>query len=247
MLLFQQSEATAAQRRVPIHLVDATDGITPETGEAAGQPQISKNGAGFGNTTATLSAIGNGAYYVELTATELDTLGFIVVRYKSANTAEAQVVGQVVAVDPYASVQAEVNTSLNLAIPGSPTADSINERVKAIDDKLPSGNISGFDSTTATVDVGKIDGSQPAAQNLGRAAQGIVRGAAIAGTLSTTQMTTGLTEDTDDHYNGRLLVFTSGNLAGQETDITDYDGASKLLTFTALTEAPAASDQFAII
>lgn len=103
MLLFQLSEATAAQRRVPLHLVDATDGITPETGEAAGQPQISKNGGAFANTTATLTAIGNGAYYVELTATELNTVGFIVVRYKSAATAEAQVAGQVVAFDPYAA------------------------------------------------------------------------------------------------------------------------------------------------
>lgn len=106
MLLFQLSEATAAQRRVPIHLVDATDGITPETGEATGQPQISKNGGAFANTTATLTAIGNGAYYVELTATELNTVGFIVVRFKSANTAEAQVVGQVVSFDPYDAVRA---------------------------------------------------------------------------------------------------------------------------------------------
>jgi len=37
-----------------------------------------------------------------------------------------------------ADVNAEVDTALNTAIPGSPTADSINERVKAVDDKLPS-------------------------------------------------------------------------------------------------------------
>lgn len=36
------------------------------------------------------------------------------------------------------NVNAEVDTALNTAIPGSPVADSINERVKAIDDKLPS-------------------------------------------------------------------------------------------------------------
>jgi len=70
-----QSESTAARRRVPIHLVDATDGITPETGESGGQPQFSKNGAAFGNTSATLTAVSNGFYYVELTAGELDTLG----------------------------------------------------------------------------------------------------------------------------------------------------------------------------
>jgi len=35
-----------------------------------------------------------------------------------------------------ASVNAEVDTALDTAIPGSPTADSINQRVKALDDKL---------------------------------------------------------------------------------------------------------------
>lgn len=88
MSRFWQSESTAARRRFDVYLVDATDGLTPETGEAAGQPQISKNGGAWANTTATLTAVGNGAYYVELTATELDTLGGIQVRYKSANTAE---------------------------------------------------------------------------------------------------------------------------------------------------------------
>lgn len=36
-----------------------------------------------------------------------------------------------------AAVNAEVDTALDTAIPGSPTADSINERVKAMDDALP--------------------------------------------------------------------------------------------------------------
>lgn len=87
-MTFTQSESTAAARRFPVYLVDATDGLTAETGEAGGQPQISKNGGAFGNTSATLTAIGNGSYYVELTTGELDTLGTIRVRYKSANTAE---------------------------------------------------------------------------------------------------------------------------------------------------------------
>ncbi len=104
MQQFKQSESTAARRRFYFHLVDASDGLTPETGEAGGQPQISKNGAGSNNTSATLVAIDtgtNGAYYVELTAAELDTLGVIMVRYKSANTAEFQDIAYVVAFDPY--------------------------------------------------------------------------------------------------------------------------------------------------
>lgn len=95
-----QSESTAARRRVYFHCVDATDGMTPETGEAGGQPEISKNGGAWASTSATLTAIGNGRYYVTLTTGELDTLGNIQLRYKSANTAEAVASAQVVLHDP---------------------------------------------------------------------------------------------------------------------------------------------------
>ena len=71
-------------------------------------------------------------------------------------------------------------------------------------------------------------------------------GAAITGTLSTTQMSTNLTETTDDHYIGRLITWTSGVLAGQQTDITDYTGSTKVLTYTATTDAPSNTDAFVI-
>lgn len=86
-----------------------------------------------------------------------------------------------------------------------------------------------------------------AATKLALSAGTIVTGAAEAGTLSTTQMTTDLTEATDDHYNGRIVIWTSGVLKDQATDITDYSGATGLLTFTAVTEAPSAADTFVIV
>jgi len=82
-----------------VFLVDSVDGLTPETGEAGGQPQITKVGAAWANTTATLTAVGNGHYYVELTTTEFNTLGYFAIRYKSAATAEFNMDGQVVAFD----------------------------------------------------------------------------------------------------------------------------------------------------
>jgi hypothetical protein len=42
----------------------------------------------------------------------------------------------------------------------------------------------------------------------------------------------------NDFYNGRVLVFTSGALAGQATSISDYDGATTTATVVALTSAP---------
>lgn len=112
--LYVQSEGTAARRRFPVYLVDATDGITPETGETGGQPQISKVGGAWSNTTATLTAIGNGAYYVELTASELDTLGSFQIRFKSANTAEFNMDGEVVAINIHDAVRAGLTALPNV-------------------------------------------------------------------------------------------------------------------------------------
>ena len=85
------------------------------------------------------------------------------------------------------------------------------------------------------------------AGTFGESFNGVVNGEAATGTLSTTQMTTNLTEATDDHYNGRIVVFITGVLAGQATDITDYTGSTKLITMTALTEAPSNGDRFVIV
>ena len=89
MLDIQASEATATRRRVYFHLV-GTDGITPATGENGGQPQISTNGAAWTNTgIGTLTAIGNGRYYADLTTGAIATAGDrIETRYQSASTAE---------------------------------------------------------------------------------------------------------------------------------------------------------------
>lgn len=96
-------------------------------------------------------------------------------------------------------------------------------------------------------DVEAINNDTEAAIDLKSSAKTIVRGAAITGTLSTTQMTTDLTEATDDHYNGRIIIWTSGVLKDQATDITDYAGATKLVTYTATTEAPSNTDTFVIV
>ena len=56
-------------------------------------------------------------------------------------------------------------------------------------------------------------------------------------------------EATADHYNGRLILFTTGVCTGQMTDITDYvlQNSKERFTFTALTEAPGDADRFCIL
>lgn len=90
MRLITAGTTDAEKKRVYFHLVDVSDGMTPETGEAGGQPQISIDGAAWTNTgIGTLAAIGNGRYYATLTDLVLATEGVsIETRYKSANTAE---------------------------------------------------------------------------------------------------------------------------------------------------------------
>ncbi len=102
-------------------------------------------------------------------------------------------------------------------------------------------------SDTIPADVHQISGSATAADNLEDAAKTIVRGA-VSGSSSTTTVTnTNLTEATNDHYNGRSIVFVTGNLAGQSAAITDYNGSTKALTHSALTEAAADTDEFVIV
>ena len=123
------------------------------------------------------------------------------------------------------------------------TADAIETDTQDIQSRIPAALVSGRMSSDAVA----ISGSTEAADNLEASAETIVVAAAATGTLSTTQMTTNLTEVTDDHYNGRIIIWTSGVLQDQATDITDYDGGTKLLTYTATTEAPSNGDTFVIV
>lgn len=123
------------------------------------------------------------------------------------------------------------------------TSDAIETDTQDIQSRLPAALVSGkMDSDTIA-----ISGSTLAADKLEASALTIVSGAAVAGTLSTTQMTTDLTEATDDHYDGRIIIWTSGALKDQASDITDYAGSNFLLTFTAVTEAPVATDTFILV
>jgi len=85
----------------------------------------------------------------------------------------------------------------------------------------------------------------------------ISAGTIVAGTVSwdNTNATTtviycnDIIEATADHYNGRIMIFTSGALQYQATDITDYalDTGEGKFTVTALTEAPADNVTFIIV
>ena len=117
MQLLQQSEATAAQRRIFFQAVDVTDGITPETG-LTGTGFFSKNGAAPAASASIVeisAANMPGRYYVVATVAELDTLGMIVFRFKTAATAEVIKEAQVVPYDPYDAVRLGLTALPNAA------------------------------------------------------------------------------------------------------------------------------------
>lgn len=88
-----------------------------------------------------------------------------------------------------------------------------------------------------------VDAAQALLDNLGI----MGRGAAVAGTLSTSQMTTDLSDTADNIYVPRLIVWTSGALTRKASYVSAYDGATRKLTFSAVAVAPAIGDKFIIL
>lgn len=145
-----------------------------------------------------------------------------------------------------------VNLNGTLELSNSGTGQTINKAGMVID-LLPTALVGGrMDSDVEAID-NDVDAAAQMRDNLDTTQRFIV--AAIF-TPTTTQCqpdavffgdTAGTLEATDDHYNGRIILFITGALQGQATDITDYDGNNKRFTYTATTEAVADNDQFVIL
>ena len=118
---------------------------------------------------------------------------------------------------------------------------SLQSDTNDIQTRIPAALVGG----RIDANMGAISTSDTAADNLERGALALVLSTCAVGS-TTTSIVTNLTEATDDHYNGRVITFTSGALAGQTTSISDYNGTTKTLTVVALTEAPASTDAFVI-
>ena len=143
------------------------------------------------------------------------------------------------------------------------TVDTVVDAIKVVTDKFAFTVTNEVDSNTlsvsgtaqtagdlaallTTIDT-VVDAIKVVTDDQATAATTLVVSTTKAGTLSTTQASTNLTEATDDHYIGRTIIFSSGALQDQASDITDYVGVNVVLTFSALTEAPAAGVSFVIV
>lgn len=103
-------------------------------------------------------------------------------------------------------------------------------------------------------DVIEIDSNADAAIRLALSADQIIPGTVDTVTNTHTPTVTefqadDILEATGDHYNGRIVIFTSGNLLAQATEIVDYQvvGGIGQFTVVAMTDAPADNDTFIIV
>jgi len=102
--------------------------------------------------------------------------------------------------------------------------------------------------TPVPANMTEISGSGAAADNLEDSSLTIYRGEVTSGTPTTTTLIdSGLTQAGTDHWKGRVIIFRTGTLAKQATDITAFDPATDELTFSALSAAPTVGDFYVIV
>jgi hypothetical protein len=141
MYQIKQSETTATRRRIPVLLVDITNGYVPLTGITSPTVNISKNGSTVFSGTGTWAEIGNGQYYYEFTADEVDTLGWISINIEKVTVSrDFNAVVQIMAYDAYAAT--------NLGLSNIDTTISSRMATSSLPSNFSSLAISGGGSVT---------------------------------------------------------------------------------------------------
>jgi hypothetical protein len=254
-LVRQKNVAT----RIVFPLVDADGDFV--TGASSLDSEIDtfadgSNPDGFTDCTNEATEIGStGVYYLNLTQTEMNN-DYIVVQIKSASAKTQLILISTMVGDPLNFATTDDGGTINVA------SGIVEAQVKSIDaDVITASAIAANAigaSELATDAVAEIaDGVWDEAMSghltvgtYGQwaRAQGLTGEVNDAGASTTAFKVDGFTEATDDHFNGMIVVFTSGALAGQARTITDYTGATQLITVAeALTDTPADNDDIVII
>jgi len=189
---------------------------------------------------------GIGKFTDNSSGTTIDTSAFIDVEggiVSKSLAAQAQTDVENAATNALNTYDPPTKAELDMTESNIRGADS--DTLKTLSDQID--GVSTFDPATETVDVGKLGGDAVLLTRLKESVGTIIKGTAQSGTLSTSEMTTDLTEATNDHYNDRIIIWITGTLTGQAAQITDYDGTAKKLTFTPVTEAALVGDEFIIV
>ena len=255
--------------------VDSTDGDTEETALTLSQADIklSKNGQALAqkndNTAASHDA--NGYYNCELNATDTNTEGLLVLIVHESGALSVRHEYMVLSEAAYDSLfVAKDDGFMDVNIKTIGRADTQETEANNLESAcsnysatrglagtalpaaaadaaggLPISDAGGLDLDNRTLSATAVD-------RMNSSAGTIVKGTVdnSVHTPTTTEFEADdITEATADHYNGRIIIFTSGVLTGQATDIADYalSGSNGHFTVTALTEAPGNNDTFIIV
>jgi len=145
-----------------------------------------------------------------------------------------------------------VGSVTNAVTTDTASRDASKADVSALATAASIAALNDFDPATTQVDVGKINGDSTSASNLQKSTSQIIQGSVSVSNLTPTSSSfasSSITESTADHYKGRIVIFTSGNLSGQATDITAYSLSSGegVFSVSQMTEAPSNSDTFVIV
>ena len=241
MFQIKLSEGTAARRRIPILLVDATDGYTPETGITTPTIKVSKNGGTQATGTGTFTEIGTGQYYYEFASGEVDTLGWVTFNLQKAGCRDYNAIIQVMAYDAMDAVR--------LGLTALPNANAA-----SAGGLLTSGTGSHqINASAGVVDANtiQISGDATAADNLEAAADGtgynLGGGSIVAASVSgaVNSVTTGVTVATNNDKTGYSLATappTAAAIADAVWDETLADHLNTGSTGAGLNAAGAAGD-----
>lgn len=199
----------------------------------------SLDGGSFLDCTNEAQNIGQGFYWLDLTAAEMNT-SITMVIVKSTE-------GEPTAIFLYTEQAGDIRVTLSAVTHTGAVIPTVTAATLAAAVHTGATVPTVTDVTNAvTADVTQLSGNAPAATALRYGALGLVTGTIGVGSTSTV-FETNLTEVTNDHYNGRVVTLVTGGLAGQSLAITDYDGTNKRLTVSAVTaDAPANGDLFVI-
>lgn len=102
-----------------------------------------------------------------------------------------------------------------------------------------SGSIGAATLATDTITAAKV------AADVSTEIRALASGTADSGT-TTTMVDAGLTQADTDYWAGQIIVFTSGNIAGQARLITAFNAATDTITFTPATTQAVATQTFEI-
>jgi len=219
MRLLKQSDTTKV---IPFLLVDATDHITGKTGLSP-IVTISKNGASFGAPSGSVAEIGNGWYKLTPAATDLGTVGPLLLHATAAGADPVDVEYQVVPFDPYDSdglglsrIDAAISSRLASAAYTAPDNTKIGE-IKTQTDKL---KFEG-DDVKATLDgeLVKVDGTVQTLDDL-------------AATLTTAHGEGSWTTATGFAVPGSAMALTTEAVQAVDAELTAKHGSGEWKTAT---------------